>query len=337
MATVREMKKNSKESCLLLVSGIQERETKGKNPNPYLSLSLSDNTGFEFTANLWNMTAKAFPVPAGSGINATVECGEYNGALTYTIRDFVPVEINVSDFILSPAVDINTMYKMVYAQGCKCGRYSQVVKYILDQNEEAFKACPAAISFHHNILGGLLYHTYSMLMLAGMSCKSLNGLGNYADMFPGCVQDNRKFIDTDLVIAGIILHDIGKVKTYEYGSTGKADFSVEGALLEHLYIGAEMVHDAAKETGLPYQDELLLKHLIVSHHGKREWGAIQLPATPEAYLLHNVDSWDADNYKLAKALQATEEGHLSTRIFTLDNVTLYKPSNPGPDENVLND
>ena len=131
---------------------------------------------------------------------------------------------------------------------------------LLEENREKLLTWAAGKSVHHNIRGGLLYHTYTMLQSASQLYKV------YKTILP---------LDRDLLFAGVILHDIGKVRELSCSSIMSIDYTPDGNLLGHLFIGAEMVGECARKLGLPEEKTLLLQHMLLSHHGN--WKAIGRP------------------------------------------------------------
>jgi len=137
-----------------------------------------------------------------------------------------------------------------------------------------FKAAPAAKNMHHAYIGGLLEHTLSMTLLAEKMAGHYSG------------------IDMDLLYAGILLHDVGKVREFEYHY--RIDYTDEGRLLSHIVIGLQILEEKIKTIeGFPSETALLLRHLIVSHHGTREFGSPEVPKTIEAVLLNYIDEIDS--------------------------------------------
>ena len=139
---------------------------------------------------------------------------------------------------------------------------------------QKFKTAPAAKKMHHAYIGGLLEHTLSMVSLADKIAGHYSG------------------VDRDLLLAGTILHDIGKTREYEYEIS--IDYSDEGRLINHIVIGIEMIDE--KLSGIeefPEEKMLLLKHMIVSHHGAREFGSPEPPKTIEAVILNYIDEIDS--------------------------------------------
>jgi 3'-5' exoribonuclease len=139
---------------------------------------------------------------------------------------------------------------------------------------DRFKLAPAAKKMHHAYLGGLLEHTLSLALLAER------------------VVDHYGGIDRDLLLTGVMLHDIGKVKEFEYERS--IEYSDEGRLISHIVIGIDMIEKKINQIeAFPEKASILLKHLIVSHHGSRELGSPQPPMTLEAVMLHYLDEIDS--------------------------------------------
>ena len=137
-----------------------------------------------------------------------------------------------------------------------------------------FKTAPAAKKMHHAYIGGLLEHTLSMVSLSDKIASHYSG------------------IDRDLLLTGAILHDIGKTKELEYEF--KIDYTDEGRLLSHIVIGLKMIDEKLSTIeNFPEDQLLLLKHLIVSHHGSQEFGSPEPPKTIEAVLLNYIDEIDS--------------------------------------------
>ncbi len=137
-----------------------------------------------------------------------------------------------------------------------------------------FKRAPAAKMMHHAYIGGLLEHTLSMTRLAEKIAAHYAG------------------IDRDLLLAGVVMHDIGKIEEFEYQQ--RIDYTDQGRLVSHIVIGIQMLEDKLREVaGFPEEQAWLLKHMIISHHGSREFGSPEPPKTIEAVLLNYIDEIDA--------------------------------------------
>jgi 3'-5' exoribonuclease len=138
----------------------------------------------------------------------------------------------------------------------------------------SFKRAPAAKYMHHAYLGGLLEHCLSMASLAEKLARHYSG------------------IDADLLVAGAVLHDIGKIREFDCGV--QIDYSDEGRLVSHIVIGVEMLNEKLRTLpSISPERAHLLKHMIISHHGVREFGSPEPPKTIEAVLLNYIDEIDA--------------------------------------------
>lgn len=176
---------------------------------------------------------------------------------------------------------------------------------IFEKNSNRFLIWPAATNVHHNIKSGLLLHTANVAKMAYYIAF------NYTD------------IDLDIVLAGALLHDIGKI--YEYNEEGQV--SGEGKLFDHLNIGTRMIfeeyyHGQDQVYSFSERDLYHIAHIILSHHGKLEWGSSRTPATQEAMIVHYADYIDTNMYITHKELQNLEIDQ-STKSFYA-NTTLVQ-------------
>lgn len=185
---------------------------------------------------------------------------------------------------------------------------SRIVRRILKEAEEAFFTYPAAKRIHHAVAGGLSFHTISMLRVA----KSL------LDIYPQ--------LNPSLLIGGIILHDIGK--TLELSGPISTEYTLKGQLQGHIVLIDELIDRAASQLGFQADDNeevLLLKHMVLAHHGKMEYGSPVLPHLLEAEIIHYIDDMDAKINMISQALEQTEPGTFSQQIFALDRRAIYRP------------
>lgn len=160
---------------------------------------------------------------------------------------------------------------------------------------DTLQKAPAATGFHHAYVGGLLEHTLGVVRLARAVAPLYGGR-----------------VDADVVLAGAFLHDLGKVQELSY-RTG-FDYTDAGRLIGHIVLGTRMLREkAAQVPGFPEPLLLQLEHLILSHHGERDWGAAALPQTLEALLLHYLDNVDA---KLCGAWEWMEKDRASGNRWT---------------------
>lgn len=180
-----------------------------------------------------------------------------------------------------------------------------ITKSILDDYKNDFYLYPAATKLHHAYIGGLAYHTLGMLRLA-------DGI---APCYP--------YVSKDLLYAGIILHDIGKV--IEFSGIENTEYGMQGQLLGHLLIGCNMIELKARDLGYQGLEEvLMLSHMIASHHGVSQFGAIKKPATAEAALLWYIDTIDSKFRVLGEELERTKEGCFTEPVGVMDRVRFYK-------------
>jgi len=165
---------------------------------------------------------------------------------------------------------------------------------------QQFKTAPASIMIHHAHASGLLEHTWEVL--------------NYCEK----IIEIHPTLDKDLLYAGAILHDIGKVNTYVASIT--IDNSREGMLLEHLYLGCDLVSKYVSDiTGFPDDLHNKLRHIILSHHGQPGMGAVVRPAIPEAAAVHSADMMGSQIVQYINAIESYEGSDFKTkRIFPLD-------------------
>nr|WP_276931935.1 HD domain-containing protein [Globicatella sulfidifaciens] len=183
----------------------------------------------------------------------------------------------------------------------------RIVHKILNTVEEDFYSYPAAKRFHHAMVGGLSFHTVSMVRIA----KSL--LKIYPDL------------NASLLIAGIILHDIGK--TIELSGPVSTEYTLKGKMMGHIVIMSELIDQACREININPEMEsiVLLKHVVLAHHGKLEFGSPVVPQIVEAELIHQIDLMDANLNMMLSETAKVEGGEFTEPIFALDRRQFYKP------------
>lgn len=135
--------------------------------------------------------------------------------------------------------------------------------------------------------------------------------------------DIYPILNRSLLYSGIILHDLGKVK--ELSGPVATSYTVEGNLLGHISIVSDEIAQVAKEHNIEGEEVLLLRHLVLSHHGKLEYGSPKLPMVKEAEILHFIDNIDARMMMFEKHLKKVDKGQFTERIFALENRQFYKP------------
>ena len=252
-----------------------------KDGDPYLIVSLVDRTG-ELKAVAWdNVEAMSKAFVAGDYIRVRGNVAEYRGSLQLVIQEAARLDrdkIDPLDFLPSTERDVEQMLARLIqvSQSVENSHLSKLLAAFFEDEAfvDRFKIAPAAKKMHHAYLGGLLEHTLSIVLLIQAI------VGHY------------KGIDKDVLLTGGILHDIGKTREFSYET--QIDYSDAGRLLNHIVIGVEML-DAKIATidGFPEELALVLKHIIVSHHGTRDFGSPEPPKTLEAIILHYLDELDA--------------------------------------------
>ena len=179
--------------------------------------------------------------------------------------------------------------------------------------EDMLKALtfPAAQKLHHAEKGGLLHHTSTMLRLAEAVCA----------VYPT--------LDSDLLAAGVILHDLCKMSEMNSDEMGVVtDYTVEGMLLGHLVEGVSEIQAICDEVGVDEELKLMLSHMILSHHDLPEYGSPKPPMFPEAEILHEIDLMDARMYEMNYALRSAQPGGFTERIWSLERKLYRRKSTP---------
>jgi len=180
-----------------------------------------------------------------------------------------------------------------------------ITETIYNRYKEDFYLYPAATKFHHAYISGLAYHTHSMLMLAKGFFKVYS------------------FLNEDLVNAGIILHDICKI--FEFDSYEGSGYTIKGKLIGHITMGAGLIDSVAKELGVQDEEEnMLLQHIIISHHYYGNFGSPRKPNIAEALIIHFIDNIDSKTTVLGEELNLVEVGHLTGSIGVLERERYYK-------------
>ncbi len=283
-----------------------------KNGSFYLDILLGDNEG-EVYAKMWDYREDVIPMPVvNSVIKFRGSIQQYNGNDQLIIQRIRPTDvndnINMADFVKSADFDGGDMLDVIVrlVADFKDEEIKSVVLAMLGDNKEQLLTFPAAEKLHHAMTGGLLYHTLSIVRLAECVCS----------IYPA--------VDRELLLAGAILHDIAKLREYSLSPAGVVDgHTLEGMLLGHLVMGAEDVGRKCDELGITPEKKYLLQHMLISHHGKLEFGAAVRPAFIEAEILSQLDLLDANIYEMADAVKDVKNGEFTGRLWMLDNRKLY--------------
>lgn len=180
-----------------------------------------------------------------------------------------------------------------------------IVMSLYNSRKEEFYLYPAATKLHHAYISGLSYHTSTMFKL----------IDGFKEIYP--------LLNEDLLIAGVFLHDICKVK--ELSNYAGPEYTKEGKLLGHITMGVTAVELVALELGHQHTEEvLLLQHMILSHHYYGNYGSPKKPNIPEALILHFIDNIDSKMTALSDALDNTLPGEFTQSITVIDRERYYK-------------
>lgn len=186
--------------------------------------------------------------------------------------------------------------------------WNRIVRHLLTKYQKEYFESPAAKRFHHAFHGGLAFHTISMLRLAKV------------------IANQYENINESLLYAGVIIHDLGKV--IELTGPVSTEYTLEGNMIGHIVLVDEEISKACAVLKIDEhsEDVVLLKHMVLAHHGKLEFGSPVQPKLREAEILYHIDHLDATINMLDIALNRTEPGTFSERIFGLDNRSFYNPN-----------
>lgn len=307
---VSQLLKDTRFEGFLIVKSSEKRVN--KNGDPYLDITLADNTQ-DINAKVWN-SDEAPPVP-GQVLKVRASVTEYNNRLQMKIERMRPTEdgdeVDLSHLVPAAPRPSSEMFGEITAiiDGMTNPVLKALTGELIRRAEDKIQYYPAAQSMHHAERSGLLHHLTDMLSAAKAICAC----------YP--------YLDTDLVMAGVIVHDLGKLGEMIATPLGSVtEYSKEGLLLGHIVTGVSQLREAAKTLGLSEDDEypLLLAHMILSHHGIPEYGSPKPPMFPEAELLNWLDVLDSRLNEMRTALLRTKPGMFSDRIFALDR-RVYHP------------
>jgi 3'-5' exoribonuclease len=297
--------------AFFLVLAKQQRTTKTN--KPYLNLMLGDKTG-QMEARVWEpgdaRIAKEFE--RGDVVKVRGCASRFDDRLQMKIdqlRVALPLEIDRTDLLPATTYSIDALWDRLQQTiaGFTNPHLRQLIDAVLADPviAAAFREAPAARQLHHAWLGGLLEHVVSLLGLAER------------------VAEHYPLLDRDLLLSGVILHDIGKTRELSWAIG--FDYTVEGILLGHIQMGVEMVEKTmATLPDFPPRLKTLVVHMILSHHGKLEFGSPKLPMIPEALALNFVDDFDAKMQAVASEFEKSRrEGkgpdELTGKVWSLDN------------------
>ena len=292
----------------LLISSLQRGTT--NSGSPYLTLVLQDSSK-AIDAKLWDVKPELEKqLEVGKVYEFELEVIKYKNNLQAKVLKVLPLpqaDIKMEDYVFRSPVSKDSL-RSAFQEGISMidnENIARIVSDALNYYANDVYEYPAAARIHHNFIGGLATHTAGMLKVALALCN----------IYPS--------VNRDYLIAGVLLHDLGKIE--ELTSPVVTEYTTAGKLLGHISIMDARLLQIGKDLGLEDSEELLLlRHMILSHHGQYEYGSPVRPETLEAELLNLIDNIDARVNTIDKALSETKEGEFTQKIFALDNRVFYK-------------
>ncbi|MCF7807179.1 MAG: HD domain-containing protein [Candidatus Marinimicrobia bacterium] len=309
---IKNFKKNTNIQGFFLVREKHLRST--RNNHPYLQLELQDNTG-DIEAKVWeDVPAFEKIFEAGDAVVVKGRVSEYAERLQLEVQDIGQASpekhadygFDLSQLIPATRRNIDQMWKSLgkIIQGMKNEHLKKLVTNIYKEHAELIKTHPASMRLHHAWLGGYLEHILSM---------SLTGrtLGKHYRL------------DVDLLLTGILLHDIGKL--IELNPAQKPGYTDRGRLIGHIVMGRDMVRDEIQEiVDFPADLQMKVEHMILAHQGKYEWQSPKQPKFPEALLLHHIDELDARMNMMSEVIERDQEAGIWTNRFNYFRRSILK-------------
>jgi len=290
---------------------VAQKELREGQKDFYVRMRLVDSTG-STAANIWN-NAKALSekFEEGDVVKIKAIVINYKGQIQLTINKIKKAEDNeydVTDFVMKTKKDTTELADKLFSfiDGIKEPNLNQLLKNIFEDKDffNKFTTAPAAKTWHHNYVGGLIEHSVAVARICDFATR----------IYP---------VDKDLLICGALLHDVGKVYEYYYKTT--IDFTTIGRLIGHLSLGDQLVYKKAAEIN-QFPENLLMKlrHLILSHHGEYEKASVRLPQTLEAVVLHFADNLDAQSTGTLQLLEAVPDDAEWSEFDKLNERYYYK-------------
>jgi 3'-5' exoribonuclease len=299
----------------------------------YYSLTLNCEGGRQIEGKVW-ADSIAGPIEAGKGLEVLARVDEYRGrkqlnVQRYTVLD--PAQYDLSGYVRAAEVDVDAAFETIFdwtGEEFANPWFKALMAHLHDKPGFAaqFKQSPAATFHHHNYQGGLVEHTLDVWRLAEGICA------HYRDR-----------LDRELVLCAVALHDLGKIRTYRL-TAGVSERTEAGELLDHVFISASMVSNLwdtvvkpavpEAQAGEAARSKAMLLHVILSHHGRMEWGSPVVPRLPEAVLVHHCDVISANLHACFEAIDRNPEGELWTEdVYIMDRKRpMFAPPRPRLEE-----
>lgn len=287
----------------LVVKSATARETKAK--KPYLSLEFYDGVD-TINGNYWDWGGTNIPAK-NAVLNVKAQVTEWQGTKQLNVKTMsTNTELPLSAFAPSSGIDVNAIYSDAYAlmSNVKDEFLRGLAMSILEELQVAWLTVPGAKGVHHAYIAGTLIHSYAVACLSK----------HIAEQVPGA--------NVDLCTVGGMLHDLGKLYTYTLNGVS-IDMTNDGMMYEHLFIGAEFVGNYADShftmDDLNIRKLAMLRHIILSHHGKLEYGAVTVPLSIEAHIVYHADAIDAAAEQIRTNSAKVGNAQWTDRIWALEN------------------
>ena len=281
----------------------------GSNGSIFLTITLQDASGI-IDAKKWTYEEEDDELfKSGNILHIDADCVSFKDKLQLKIKRASLMSIEdceMSELVAESSFSLEDLTSKLnrFVSNMNNENIKKIVIAVLKEYQNAFMSYPAAVSNHHDYLRGLFEHSISMAEIGEF----------VANHYPS--------VNKDYLIAGALLHDVGKV--IELSGVIGTKYTTKGDLLGHLVIGENIIQEIAKKLGIEGEEVTILSHLVLSHHGDPEYGACVYPLTREALLLSMIDDMDAKMKVLDKAFKNTQKGEFSDRIFALGNRAFYK-------------
>ena len=292
---------------LLVVSSTKGTTDKGLS---YLNVTFQDKSG-TIEAKKWDASDDDLKVLSPGSVvlvDAIVNLYKNQPQLKVVgISKLDPKEIDMSNFARVSPIPLEELKARLdkYLSSFKDKDVEKVTKAVISHFYDRYITYPGAVKVHHEFGSGILHHSLFMADVADALSKIYTQ------------------VDRDILVAGALLHDIGK--TIEYENPVAPVQTAEGKLCGHVAIGYAEFKRIVDELHIESEVPLLLEHMILAHHGTLEFGSPVMPATREALLLSEIDMLDSRQMILDKALDQVKEGEFTPRLWMMDDTSFYKP------------
>lgn len=300
---IRELEVNQIVTITLVVKSASARETKAK--KPYLQLEFFDGVD-TISGNYWDWGGTNIP-QANAVLDVKAQVTEWQGAKQLNVKGMTTnTEVPLSDFAPSSGLDVNEVYSNAYAliTEVKDDFLRSVTLAVLEELHDKWLTVPGARGVHHAYTAGTLIHSYSVACIA----KAI------AEHTPGA--------SVDLCTVGGMLHDLGKLYTYKLNGVA-IDMTDEGMLYDHIFMGAEFIGNYADNHYMMDETCMLklemLRHIILAHHGRLEYGSVTVPLSIEAHIVYHADAIDAAAEQIRSQSAKVGNAKWTDRIWPLEN------------------